>query len=1204
MGLAARLAEAPVAVAQGCTPMLQPACDCGAPAAFSGRCEACDRLSLGPGPASAHPPLPLRPARPPKPERGQARAAAPIFLPAPAIRSTAPVAPQTRLHLSSPGDAAEREAHAVGRQVARMPEPGQPMPVQQHDTGGRTVFRRAAGTAEMHEDALARIEAGGSSGEELPTRLRLFMEPRFGTDFGAVRIHKDGHAAASSGQLGAQAFTVGRDIYFGKDQFQPDSPAGRELIAHELTHTIQQGHVAQKPAGPVAKPVPAGKAASAAGAPAAQPAHAAPLPGLDAAHPKAAGIRAATSGAHAAAKPAAGPDAARAAKTDMAKTAPPASPRAAPAAAPPPAARVGQRAPMAVQRLGISDAWAYFADKANVIPGFRMLSIVLGVNPLTMAPVDRSAANILRAVIEFLPGGGFITQALHNSGIFEKVGGWIGEQLATLKMTGSALKDAVTTFLGTLKFSDIFDLGGVWERAKRIFTEPIDQLISFAKTLVVGILKFVKDAILLPLAKLAEGTKGWDLLIAVLGKNPITGEPVPQTADTLIGGFMKLIGQDEIWDNMKKSNAVPRAWTWFKGAMAAVLAFVSQIPDLFIAAFTSLTIEDVVLVAGAFRKVASVFGGFLGKFFDWAGTAIWNLLEIIFDVVSPGALTYVKKTGAALKGILKNPLPFVGNLVKAAKLGFQNFAAHFGDHLKSGLIDWLTRALPGVYLPKAVSLAEIGKFALSVLGITWAQIRGRIVKALGPNGEKIMTTLETTFDVVVALAKGGPAAAWELIKEKLSDLKDTVISALTSFVMDTIVSKAVPKLLSLFVPGAGFISAILSIYDTVMVFVNKLAKIVAAVKAFVDSIVAIAAGQIEGAAAKVESTLSGLLSLAINFLAGFVGLGNIADKVMGVIKKVQAAVDKALDAAIAWVIGKAKALFAKSFGKGDKPDDRTDAQKQADLDKGVAEAEALLIDSKLSRQDAAKKLPGIQARYRMTKLEIVTDAADATKETDHIHGEINPVKDTQAHQKPVVVVPRSIINYDPVNPLGGAAKATASILSTDHDPGSSPSAEPPIWANLANLGAGLNKPVRANWYVRGHLLNENLGGPGEQQNLTPITKIANNKHKQFAETEIKDWVINQHIVMSYTITVGPAWGSSVNIPRLTDLRKKAVLTPKEQNEVQSLEALRALPKGLDVDAKELEQVTPGQWTPKSGGKIKQLGIINDVTSGSQTYGYQ
>ena len=111
---------------------------------------------------------------------------------------------------------------------------------------------------------------------------------------------------------------------------------------------------------------------------------------------------------------------------------------------------------------------------------------------------------------------------------------------------------------------------------------------------------------------------------------------------------------------------------------------------------------DIILLPRAFMKVAAVFGDFIGNFVSWAGTAIWNLLEIIFDVVSPGAFGYIKKTGAALKSILKNPLPFVGNLVKAAKLGFQNFADNFGTHLKAGLIDWLTGSLPGVYIPKAL----------------------------------------------------------------------------------------------------------------------------------------------------------------------------------------------------------------------------------------------------------------------------------------------------------------------------------------------------------------------------------------------------------------------------------------------------------------------------------------------------------------------
>ena len=109
------------------------------------------------------------------------------------------------------------------------------------------------------------------------------------------------------------------------------------------------------------------------------------------------------------------------------------------------------------------------------------------------------------------------------------------------------------------------------------------------------------------------------------------------------------------------------------------------------------------------------------------------MLEIVFDVVSPGAFAYVKKTGAALKSICKNPLPFVGNLVKAAKLGFMNFAGNFLTHLKKGLIDWLTGSLQGIYIPKALTLIEFGKMAYQhprcQLG---ANSRQKIVKALGP----------------------------------------------------------------------------------------------------------------------------------------------------------------------------------------------------------------------------------------------------------------------------------------------------------------------------------------------------------------------------------------------------------------------------------------------------------------------------------------
>jgi hypothetical protein len=573
-----------------------------------------------------------------------------------------------------------------------------------------------------------------------------------------------------------------------------------------------------------------------------------------------------------------------------------------------------------IRRFGLDTIKNFFADHANNIPGFRMFTIVIGVNPLTMQDVDASPANILRAVVELMPLGAQIVQALDKYAVFDKVGAWVSQQLKTLAITGSAIGQAVSKFLDSLHLTDIASPGDVWDRAKQIFTEPIDRIKGFVVGLVDGVIQFVKDTVIHPLADLASKTRAWDLLIALLGKNPITGDPVPQTAETLIGGFMKLAGQDDVWENIKKSNAIGRAFAWFKGAMAAVLAFAQQIPGLFLTALKSFKITDLLDLPGTIARVVGLFGDFAGRFISWAIDAALKLAEIVFDAVSPGAWGYVQRTGAALKSILKNPLPFVGNLVQAAKLGLQNFAGNIGTHLKTGLIDWLTGSLPGVYIPKAFSLIEVGKFALSVLGVSWAQIRGKIVKALGAGGEKIMAGLETAFDVVVALVKGGPAAAWEVIKDKLGNLKDMVIEGITSFVVDTIVKKAIPKLVAMFIPGAGFISAIISIYGTIMAFMERLSKIVAAVTAFIDSIVAIAAGQIAGAAAKVESALAGVLSLAIGLLAGFLGLGGIAAKVMAVVEKVRGIVDKALDTAIAWIVGKAKSLFGWLFGGGDKKD--------------------------------------------------------------------------------------------------------------------------------------------------------------------------------------------------------------------------------------------------------------------------------------------
>ncbi|MCW5808784.1 MAG: DUF4157 domain-containing protein [Deltaproteobacteria bacterium] len=84
------------------------------------------------------------------------------------------------------------------------------------------------------------LSSSRGHGEELSKDVRADLEPRFGADFSQVRVHTDGTAAQVSRALGAHAFAYGRDIYFGAGQYNPSSAGGRWLLAHELTHTIQQ----------------------------------------------------------------------------------------------------------------------------------------------------------------------------------------------------------------------------------------------------------------------------------------------------------------------------------------------------------------------------------------------------------------------------------------------------------------------------------------------------------------------------------------------------------------------------------------------------------------------------------------------------------------------------------------------------------------------------------------------------------------------------------------------------------------------------------------------------------------------------------------------------------------------------------------------------------------------------------------------------
>ena len=186
---------------------------------------------------------------------------------------------QAKLNIGQPGDKYEQEADRVAEKVMNMPDeavydlPKIPEKVHRKctkedgDIQCRSLFTNIAPLIQRQDEmieeddeeeklqtkeALAKTPVGvhritadlgniRSEGQPLPIFVRTFFEPRFGCNFGSIRAHYDTSSQQLANALNAQAFTLGKDIYFGRGKYQPETIEGKRLIAHELTHTIQQG---------------------------------------------------------------------------------------------------------------------------------------------------------------------------------------------------------------------------------------------------------------------------------------------------------------------------------------------------------------------------------------------------------------------------------------------------------------------------------------------------------------------------------------------------------------------------------------------------------------------------------------------------------------------------------------------------------------------------------------------------------------------------------------------------------------------------------------------------------------------------------------------------------------------------------------------------------------------------------------------------
>ncbi|WP_263602665.1 hypothetical protein [Chryseobacterium sp. PET-29] len=490
---------------------------------------------------------------------------------------------------------------------------------------------------------------------------------------------------------------------------------------------------------------------------------------------------------------------------------------------------------------------------------------------------------------------------------------------------------------------------------KALYIETMDQHIDKIATHVTDQLNAAK-------AKIAKGKKD------------------VQTYVNSLSPSLRKIGKEAIAEIQNKFNALEESVNSKKDALIDVLA--------------KKYAENVASIDSRIEELKAQNSGFINK----ALNALSGVFAIIIEIKNT-LTNLLSGIADVVMAIIADPIGFFKNLIAGVGQGFANFGANIWTHLKTGFFTWLTGATKGIdiTMPEDIfSLKGIFSITTQVLGLTWNGIRAIGARVIG---EPVMKVLETSFEMVQIVRKEGVAGLWEHLKDQFADLKATIMDTIMDMIQTQVIQAGIKWIMGLLTPVGAFIKAAMAIIDVVKFFIQRAAQIMELIKAFIDSVAAIASGNVGAVAKSIENALGKAVPVLIGFLASLLGIGGLADKVLGVIRKIRQRIENAIVKFWTFVKGKAGKLLSKigvsnkdKKGKAkNEKETRTQEEMKKDLHKGIMEGTKLLKDKSLDKKQIQKQLDVLEETYELKELKIVTTKVDKEgKETSHIEGEVNP----------------------------------------------------------------------------------------------------------------------------------------------------------------------------------------------------------------------
>ena len=842
---------------------------------------------------------------------------------------------------------------------------------------------------------------------------------------------------------------------------------------------------------------------------------------------------------------------------------------------------------------------------------YPLLTVILGEDPVTKQKVDRNGTNILNALFE-LGGEEGRTQRdqMMETGSFQKVVAYIDEGIAVFSDLYNTIIQNFSKIWDFVTIDALMNPVDTFTKIYNIFADPVLRVLDFVTRVIAEILKLIKDVLFKRISAEAKKVKGYYLVTVLISKDPFTGETVPRSVENLIHGFMSLMdGGEEQFQQMKESGAIDKAVGKINAAVKRLNMTFESVVQLFIDLWNSFTFSDFLHPIETFQRIIAKFGEPILRLIAFVIEIVKIVVEVIliimnfpFDLIN----NIIAKAMQAFELIKKDPIGFLKNLLRAIKEGFMQFFDNILTHLFNGLKTWFLGEVQaaGIPIPTDFTVMGIIKWLLAVLDVTMEKIWKKLEERIGkPKVDKIKKMIDTAERVANAAGeayafmqdvqqRGFMAVMIDKIKEQLSNVWEMVLDAVKGFVMDQIIKKVTVKLLSMLDPTGimAVVNSAIALYKAIQTFIKYLRQMLEIVNSFVEGTLQIAQGATKKAADFLEGALARGIPIVIGFLANQVGL-NLSERLKDALEIVREKVDKALT----WVIDKLVGLIEKlvSFGKAaiasilkwlglKKQFDGDDGKQHKLYFSGSEEDPVLMVQSNpiayttfigmievtgdKKKEDAKAKALGIAADIdKKRRAPLVGDTEEAKeKSKEEKIKEVEKLLDDLS-------VPTAVLFGDPgaagepevANITQGAGHAktmTAKKLNKKQKLKGSP----PTASNTDSY-AVLNtrrQSASASYYVKGHMLNDNIGGKGVWENLTPLSREGNSAHEGNVESLVKA-AYNSGAVVEYNVTANYGYGGNASAIPADD--------PQREQKLKIIAEEKNVPTQLECEASIMEK---------------------------------